>query len=112
MAKPRSRFVDLTVYVVIRLVTSFLLVLTLEQAHGFARLLGWLAYKLNKRHRNVALENLKTAFGDELDDAARERMVRQTYVHFCTMVVDMLHYPRNLHPHNWRHWITVHRLDL
>jgi KDO2-lipid IV(A) lauroyltransferase len=53
------------------------------------------------------LENLRLAFGDEYDEAGRDRIVRGVYQHFCRMLMEMLHIPRKLHPTTWRDRIEL-----
>jgi Kdo2-lipid IVA lauroyltransferase/acyltransferase len=61
-----------------------------------------LAYRLNHRHRNVALENLRHAFGERYTESQREAMVRSVYEHFCRLLIEIIHLPRHLHLTNWR----------
>ena len=53
------------------------------------------------------MENLRHAFGDEYDDAGRDRIVRTVYRHFCRMLMEILRIPRALHPTTWRDRITL-----
>jgi KDO2-lipid IV(A) lauroyltransferase len=68
--------------------------------------LAWLAYQVDRRHRLVALENLRHAFG-EGDKAERDQLVRAVYRHFCTMLMEIIHLPRMLHPQNWKRHMTL-----
>ena len=64
----------------------------------FARGLAWLAYRVDRRHRLVADENLRHAFPGQLRRRACDRLVRAVYRHFCTLLVEIVHLPRKLHP--------------
>ena len=68
MSKPRSAVADYAVYLVIRVVVCFLQMLTLPRRRGFAGVLAWLAYRVDRRHRLVADDNLRHAFPDRYDD--------------------------------------------
>jgi Kdo2-lipid IVA lauroyltransferase/acyltransferase len=101
MAKQRSRIADYLVYLAIRVVVCILQALSYQLACRLAAGLAWLAYQLDRRHRLVAMDNLTHAFPD-LSPAERDRLVRGVYRHFCTLVIEMVHLGRRLHPCNWR----------
>jgi KDO2-lipid IV(A) lauroyltransferase len=112
MAKPRKPANDLAVYLVIRLAVCVLQALSLAKAQAFARFLGWLAYRINRRHREVARDNLRRAFPDA-SDAAVDRHVRAMYRHFATVAVEFVQIPRRVHVNNWRSYLEMihgHRL--
>ncbi len=67
--------------------------------YGLADFLAWLAYRLDKRHREVALDNLRHAF-PEWTELRRDRTVRETYRHFIAMVMEMIRGPRVLRKRN------------
>ena len=81
------------------------------KASGFACLaaqgLAWLAYRVDRRHREVARENLVKAFPGQYTDAELDRMVRAVYRHFCTLLVEIVHIPRKLHVTNWKQYIDL-----
>lgn len=107
MAKPRSRLVDYLVYLIVRVAACVLQGLPLEGGCALARGLAWLAYRVDRRHREVARDNLRQAFPGRYSDAELDRLVRAVYLHFCTLLIEILHLPRRLHAANWRR-----RLDL
>jgi KDO2-lipid IV(A) lauroyltransferase len=106
MSKPRSRAADVAVYLAVRVVVCFLQALSFRAACRVANGLAWLIYHVDRRHRLVALDNLRHAFGDG-ESAERDRLVRAIYRHFCTMLVEIMHLPRMLHPQNWKHHMTI-----
>jgi KDO2-lipid IV(A) lauroyltransferase len=59
-------------------------------------------YKVDKRHRQVGIDNLARAFGDQYSPAQRDEIVRGIYRHFCVMLMEILHTPRRLRLENWR----------
>src|SRR5579883_3359251 len=103
----RNRYLDYLVYLVARLVVGVAQALTIEQSYAFARFLAGVLYRIDKRHRKVGLENLRLAFGDQYTEAERDQIVRGVYLHFCTMLMEILHIPRKLHPTTWRERITL-----
>src|SRR5262249_1622484 len=103
MSKPRSKLADLAVYFAVRVVVCIVQALSFRTACKVASGLAWLIYKVDRRHRLVALDNLRHAFG-EGEEKERDRLVRAVYRHFCTMLVEILFMPRMLHPQNWKQY--------
>jgi KDO2-lipid IV(A) lauroyltransferase len=83
----------------VRLLVCIVQALPWGGALNLARGLAWLAYRVDRRHRRVAHENLRHAF-KHLGDAERDRLVRASYLHLTTMIVEMIRVPRVLHEHN------------
>ncbi len=105
--KRRRPAVDYLVYLLVRLVVGICQAMSVEQSYRFADALAAILYKVDKRHRQVGLDNLKEAFGDRYSDEERDTIIRGVYRHFCRMVMEMLHIPRKLHPTTWRERITL-----
>jgi Kdo2-lipid IVA lauroyltransferase/acyltransferase len=99
MARPRSRVVDYLVYLAIRCVACVVQTLDWDSAYDLADGVAWLAHRFDRRHREVALENLRHAFPD-WTELRRDRVVRDTYRHFCAMVIEMIRGPRMLRRRN------------
>jgi KDO2-lipid IV(A) lauroyltransferase len=107
MSKPRSKVVDFTVYVFVRVLVCIIQALSLPQARSLAAGLAWLAYRLDRRHRLVAGENLAHAFADQFSEAQKARLVASVYRHFCTVLVEIIHLPRKVHANNWRQFLDL-----
>lgn len=107
MRRPRNRLLDYLAYLTVRMIVCVAQALSVEQSYQFARWLASLLYTVDRRHREVGLSNLKEAFGDRYSDAERDEIVRGVYLHFCTMLMEILHIPRKLHPTTWRDRITL-----
>jgi Kdo2-lipid IVA lauroyltransferase/acyltransferase len=106
MAKERSPVADYAVYFLVRVVICLIQMLSYTAAFNTAKLLAWLIYRVDKRHRQVADDNLRHAFPD-LDAVQRDRKVRAVYLHFCTLLIEIIHLPRKLHPTNWRRHLDL-----
>jgi Kdo2-lipid IVA lauroyltransferase/acyltransferase len=52
--------------------------------------LAALWYRLDRRHRRIALANLEFAYGATLNPAARERLARQVFCHFVRFAWEMV----------------------
>ncbi|HEX3151251.1 MAG TPA: lysophospholipid acyltransferase family protein [Gemmataceae bacterium] len=101
--KPRNRFVDYAVYAAVRVVVCVLQAVPLRAALGFGRCLALLAYQFDKRHREVARDNLRHAFPERCADPVEcDRLVRACYTHYCTMAIEIAWMPRRMHLYNWR----------
>ncbi len=97
MRKSRSAVVDYAVYLLVRVAACVIQALPLPWGCALARFLGWLGYHIDRRHRRVALDNLRQAFPGRYTEAELEALVRQTYRHFCRVLVEILHLPRLVH---------------
>lgn len=107
--KKRSPIRDWLVYAAVRIVVCVLQAMSFESACSFARFLAWLAYRVDKRHRLVAGENIKKAFPGQFDDAQVDAMVRATYRHWCRVLIEILFIPRRLHLSNYKKHILLER---
>ncbi len=99
MAKKRSWVVDYAVYLAVRTAACVVQTISWDSALSLARGLARLAYRVDRRHSQVAAENLRHAFPD-LGDAAIDRIVRATYLHFVRVAVEMVRLPRALNRSN------------
>lgn len=55
--------------------------------------LGLIFYHLDKKHRLIALSNLKIAFGKELEDSKLRRIARNSFAHFGQFIMDCVKFP-------------------
>ena len=101
-SKKRRLWLDYLAYLAVRSVVAFAQMLSIEQSYALARFLGWVIYKVDSRHRQVGIDNLTQAFGDQFTETERDQIVRGVYRHFCMMLMEILHSPRKLHLENWR----------
>jgi KDO2-lipid IV(A) lauroyltransferase len=106
MARQRSLLADYLVYVVVRLGLCGIQACPERLADRVADLLGWLAYRLDARHRRVAQENLRHAFPDWTDDQ-RERVAQGSFRHLLHLVIEISRLPRKLSVRNWRNYVTL-----
>jgi KDO2-lipid IV(A) lauroyltransferase len=107
MSRQRSRIADYAVYLVVRLLVCVIQALSLAAARNLAAALAWLAYRVDRRHREVALDNLRQAYPGRFSEAELHAQVRAVYFHFCRVLVEIIHLPRRLHAENWRAHIEL-----
>jgi len=55
---------------------------------------GDLGYRLNARHRKIALDNVQRALGADIDAGEAGRIVRASWRHFGRITLDSLNFPR------------------
>jgi KDO2-lipid IV(A) lauroyltransferase len=104
--KARKPFVDFAVFAAVRLAIALIQALPHPLPFKFANVLGWLAWRIDKRHRIVAAENLRHAF-PEWSESRIDRVVRASYRHMALMVVEIALLPRKLHITSWRRYATM-----
>ncbi len=107
MPKHKSRVTHFAVYLVVRVLVCVIQALPPRMAGAMADGLAWLAYHLDKRHRNVAADNLRHAFPEITSPAELDQQVRAVFRHFCHLVIDIAFIPRKLHPNNWRRHVDM-----
>lgn len=107
MSKQRSWKIDYGVYLLVRGLVCLIQALSFETGRTLARGFAWLAYRLDRRHREIARENLRHAFPGQYSDAERDELVRNVYRHFCTLLIEIIHLPRKLHASNWRQYLAL-----
>ncbi len=105
--KVRRPWLDYLVYLAVRLTVTCAQRLTIRQCYSLAKALAWLMYTVDKRHRLVGIENLELAFADRYDAAERDGLVRGVYLHFCMMIMEILHIPRKIDIKNWRNHVKL-----
>ncbi|MFW6131541.1 MAG: lysophospholipid acyltransferase family protein [Candidatus Aminicenantaceae bacterium] len=57
------------------------------------KFLGFLIYLLDKKHRNIALDNLKTAYGMNLPSSFYKGILRRFNIHFGSAFMEILKFP-------------------
>jgi Kdo2-lipid IVA lauroyltransferase/acyltransferase len=109
MPRPRMRrpWLDYLVFLTVRLVVALAQMLSIEQSYALARFLASVIYTVDVRHRKIGIENLRMAFGDRYPAAECDRIIRKVYLHFCMMLMEILHIPRKIHLANWRDYVTL-----
>jgi KDO2-lipid IV(A) lauroyltransferase len=104
VAKKHSAAIDFTVYLLVRVVVCVVQTLSWRSALALARACAWLMYRVDRRHRLVADDNVRHAFPN-LDEPAVDRLVRASYTHLTTMLVEMMRMPRVLHRATVDHFV-------
>lgn len=80
-------------------------------AHALGKLLGSLAFRLDRRGRETALENLALVFGGQKDAAEIRRLARDSYRSFAQTVIDQF-WGSRLHEGNYLDFCELDAEDL
>jgi KDO2-lipid IV(A) lauroyltransferase len=99
--------VDYAVYLAVRLVVCLVQMFPYAIGLRLAGGLAGLAYRVDRRHRLAAADNLLHAFPELDSPEERDRLVRQVYRHFCELLITLVHLPRRLHASTWRNYLDM-----
>src|SRR3984957_12782169 len=106
MDKARSKAADYAIYLGVRFVVSVLQMLSYEASMRLADGLARLLYRIDRRHRLVAADNLRHAFPERNEDQI-DLLVRGTYRHFCGVLMVMMFLPRRFHVYSWKDYLCM-----
>jgi KDO2-lipid IV(A) lauroyltransferase len=67
----------------------FMGIIPIPVADFFARVLGRLWFRIDKRHRNITIDNLIWAFGREWSEEKIEQTARQVFVNIASMLFEV-----------------------
>lgn len=102
-------------YVAFRLVVCFIECLPSRTAARCAENLAAFVHSLVPRpwtRYDVAADNLRKAFGDELTRAELDRIIYRMWAHLFRTVVEVVQSPRKLHLSSYRRLVEFHGLEL
>lgn len=85
-----NRLREAAEFLAFQLLSAILFVTPRRACLGLGRALGLLFFYFDGRHRRIALANLETAFGSEMPDWRRHVLARDSFVHFCRVLADIL----------------------
>ncbi len=105
--KKRSRILDYTIYFVVRCLVCLIQMMSWRSAGKVASGLAAIAYYIDKRHRNVAKENLRRSFPGRYSEEEIDRIVRHVYKHFCTVIMEICLIPRKLRIYNYKNYVQL-----
>ncbi|MBM4085802.1 MAG: hypothetical protein FJ272_13520, partial [Planctomycetes bacterium] len=99
-------------YIVVRLLVTAFLAAPLRASLAIARSIGWLLYHLDRRHRQVAIENLLKAYAGQLSPREAERIAKRVCQNMALVAAEMAWATRLLNPRTWQRYITVENWPL
>src|SRR5262245_36982844 len=102
----RNRLLDFLVVLAVRSAIAILQALPLGVADQLAEGLAWAAHRFDRRHREIARDNLRQAYPG-LGDDELEQLTRETYRHFSRVIVEMVFLPRLMQTRAWRRYLEL-----
>ena len=99
--KPTPLWLHWCTYAMLRVAIVIFLIFPPDLNLVTARVFGWMWFKIMRRHRRRALENLRFAFGDRLDAAQIKRTARRSMQQMAMMAMEFLFTPRRITEWSW-----------
>ena len=103
----KSPVFNYVVYLFARLTVCIFHTVSDSTARTLIAALAWLGYTLDRRHRLVALDNLRQAFPGRYSEAELNDLVFATYRHFFTLMKEISCLPRKMHRHNAKFYLDI-----
>jgi KDO2-lipid IV(A) lauroyltransferase len=104
----RAALATIGLYVAVRLWTLVIGCFPIETNLRTARLLGRLWWLARKKHRDIAMDNLRHALGDRLDERRLRRIARASFEHFAQLyLVELALSPRLINRWSWPRYVEL-----
>ncbi|MFQ5840485.1 MAG: lysophospholipid acyltransferase family protein [Candidatus Methylomirabilales bacterium] len=94
MSRGMRRLTDAIEYGLVLTLATSLSSLPWQAAYAIGGQIGSLWYRLDHRHRQIALDNLALAFGDALEPEERETLARAVFANLGRTLLDTCRLPR------------------
>jgi KDO2-lipid IV(A) lauroyltransferase len=104
--KPRNDLIDRLQYLGVRIVSMMMQCWPVNTNLRWAKLLGDALYRIDKKHRDRALANLRRSF-PHLSENQRETLARRSMQELFMFFVEMLFTPRLLRIDSWAQYVTL-----
>jgi len=104
-----KKILDYLLYLVVRTFVFFLNLLPLETAQWIAGQIGIFLYKVLKKRRQRALENLRAAFSDEKTEDEIENIARESFRSMAMLAPEFLQLPKLVRNGRLDEIMEVHR---
>lgn len=107
MARPRNNLIDYLTCLGVRIVAMLFGIFPIDVNLRTARWMGWVWYKVMRRHRERAREHLRLAFGPSLSDREIADLTLKSMQQMTMMAVEELFIPRLITEWSWPRYITL-----
>ena len=74
---------------------------------GLGTTIGKLLYRILKKRRQIACNNLQIAFGHDLEETRRQEICKASFINFGKTVIEFMRFPKFNAENIW-HEVTVH----
>src|SRR5437763_10201342 len=107
MARERLIGLDLVAYLAIRGLACGLKLIPWPMALAAVRGLAYIACLADRRHREVALDNLRHAFPGQHSPQQLQQLVLAVYEHLAIMLFELVWLPSKFRKDSWRRFVTL-----
>ena len=111
MKKKRSKISDFVQYVALRAFVAIIQLLPLSFCMLIGRFFAYAGYLFDRKRRTIAEENLRNAYGKNLSDVQRRKIIRRNYLHLASVGIDFIKLPQIVNGNNWRKYFEVEGLE-
>jgi KDO2-lipid IV(A) lauroyltransferase len=112
MPRRRSILIDYVVYCLVRTLRSFMEILPMDWAAGLTSILSRIAFHVDRRHRRIALDNLRHAFPGCYTEAQLQQLAGGVYEHFGLFILELALMARKLNRRNWQRYLAPNDLPI
>jgi len=102
---------DFVQYIGVRAFVSVIRLLPLNIGMLVGKSLAYAIYLIDRKHRKVAYENLRNAYGEDLSDFQIKKIIRRNYLHFASVGIDFIKMPQIVNQSNWQKYFEVEGLE-
>ena len=106
LAKPRNKFLDKLQYLALRYVSMTLHCWPISVNYYLANIVGDVMYFVDKRHRKLAMTNLRHSFPDK-SDRELEAITRESMRQLICLGIDVLWSTRLVHVDNFEKYVEL-----
>jgi len=110
VAKTRNKLVDFLAYLGLRAAVMFLRMLDIAAGYRLAGWLGDVMFRLDRRHRRIALGHLERSF-PQWTPARREQVARESMRSLFYMGLEVLLTPSLVRQDRWHRYVTLKDYD-
>ncbi|HOA72336.1 MAG TPA: lysophospholipid acyltransferase family protein [Phycisphaerae bacterium] len=98
---------DYLVYIVLRLGAMIFQMFPIDWNLATARWMGWMWFRIMRRHRERALEHLRFAYGDQLTDAERRRLALASMQQMTMVAMETFFTTRLINEWTWPRYVRL-----
>jgi len=112
MAKDkRNKLLDYLVYLGLRTGVMVIQAFPFEVMQAVARGMGWLMFRIDKKHRQRAIEHLRQAFGKEWSEERIQDTALQCCQHMILLGMEILCMAKMINRFNWYRFVNLRNVD-
>lgn len=111
MKKKRSQLSDFVQYAALSALVVIIQPLPLNFCMMIGRCFAYACYLFDRKRRAIAEENLRKAYGTDLSDIQRRKIIRSNYLHLASVGIDFIKLPQLVNGNNWRKYFEVEGLE-